>query len=144
MRSRSFGTLMSSVAADASVRLLASPLGGLSAARSRLFCTAKKQRHRNDNYAAFMQEEYIVKTAGSVERFIHLGIAGSTGNGLESTNKIAEHLVITFLMKLLLLWTRLNAGPIAWLELVSLETKGGAWTCNTSASSRGGSLNLPC
>lgn len=52
--------------------------------------------------------------------------------------------LFTFLMKLLLLWTRLKAGPIDWLELVSLETKGGAWTCSTSASSRGSSFNLLC
>lgn len=38
IRSRSFGTLMSSVAEDASVRLVASPLGNTSAPRSRLFC----------------------------------------------------------------------------------------------------------
>lgn len=38
MRSRSFGTLMSSVAEDASVRLVVSPLGNTSGARSRLFC----------------------------------------------------------------------------------------------------------
>lgn len=50
----------------------------------------------------------------------------------------------TFLMKLLLLWTRLKAGPMTWLELVSLETKGGAKTCSTSASSRGSSLDLLC
>lgn len=47
-------------------------------------------------------------------------------------------------MKLFLRWTRLKAGPIAWLELVSLETKGGAWTCNTSASSWRWSSNLFC
>lgn len=35
---------MSSVADDASVRLLVSPLGGLSAARSRLFCKQTQKR----------------------------------------------------------------------------------------------------
>lgn len=38
MRSRSFGTLMSSVDEDNSVRLAVSPLGNTSAAWSRLFC----------------------------------------------------------------------------------------------------------
>lgn len=79
------------------------------------------------------------KKSAAVKRFIYLGT-----NQMENTNKIAHCLVFTFLMKLLLLWTRLNAGPIAWLELVSLETKGGAWTCSTSASSRRGSVDLPC
>lgn len=51
---------------------------------------------------------------------------------------------LAFLMKLLRLWTRLKAGPIDWLEFFSLETKGGAWTCRTSASSRGSSFNLLC
>lgn len=50
----------------------------------------------------------------------------------------------TFLIKLLLFWTRLKAGPINWLELVSLETKGGAWTCSTSPSNRGNSSSLLC
>lgn len=46
MRSRSFGTLMSSVAEDTSVRLVLSPFG-TSAARSRLFC---KQSERHNKH----------------------------------------------------------------------------------------------
>lgn len=48
----------------------------------------------------------------------------------------------TFLMKLLLLCTRLKAGPMTWFELASMETNGGAWTCSTSGSSRGSSLDF--
>lgn len=50
MRSRSLGTLMSSVADDASVRLLVSPLAGLSAARSRLFCKQPRKRQLYNLY----------------------------------------------------------------------------------------------
>lgn len=41
---------MSSVADDASVRLLVSPLGGLSAARSRLFCKQTQKRQLYNLY----------------------------------------------------------------------------------------------
>lgn len=129
MRSRSFGTLMSSVTEDTSARLVDSPLGNTSAARSRLFC-------KHTECPIVYPHGVSPKTETAELRW-------------PLTYKSKFYIFFfffffTFLMKLLLFWTRLKAGPIAWMELVSLETKGGAWTCSTSASSRGGSFNLFC
>ncbi len=146
MRSRSFGTLMSSVAEDVSARLVVSPLGNTSAAGSRLFCKqAEKQQirfltKRPDKCDLKRQILYQYGWCQIDSK------KNGTLSDLVSQNFLSVLFVcvFTFLMKLFLLWTRLNAGPIEWLELVSLVTKGGAWTCSTSASSRGSSFKFFC